>query len=783
MRVGRNELCPCGSGKKSKKCCLADGAIGYSRAERASARSKLLEYTEEHLGAEDDLALDEFWAPLEDLEGEELDEHFTAMSEQILDDWFMFDRPLETGETVIERFLTAQGSRLTRGERAHLQAFKTSTVRLYEVEELSPGESLTLVDLMEGGRLTVQEKLGSRSLHRSDWIATRVVVPGASGKPELEGLLEIAMFSREGLRQALTKARAAYLAAHPGSSVEPFYRTMPPHIHDVWARSILDPIVPRLANTDGEEMVVTRLQFEVLERQALIEALDASELERREGDSWGWAGKNVKGELVSLGLAKLSSAMLELEVNSVARGTRGRALIERLAGAAVRHRATTHEDMQRLVRESLKSGKASEPRETGISPELQEALVLDHLAKHYREWLDIPVPALDDITPRAAATRPAMRQRLIELLRGLDGLYQRALEDNAPAYDASWMWDELGLTDEAARHPPPLAFERLAAALPAARAIVHNVAEQTRASPSFRDDAITADDLRVNLEVQRYLREAPADGATVTPWLPHLVNFELHRRKAFWVDESLAYMLAGTDLDVRAAELRVPFASFALVFTDRHVLSMGERLLARQKGSPLKGRYLRVLTVFVTEHGQKDERSMELCFAFDAMGADLPVRVQHTIELKEEAAVQGYLDAVAPLALEAAAVHTNPLRGLLQVALNAVLYATSAGVDVEPRPAPPKPVSKPRLRGGPPLTYSSDEVFFLPGAIEISQVRHLQELDRHPEGRGVLRRFMVRGHWRRARAGSVEQRLSWVRPHWKGPDLATIIERTYKLKP
>ena len=95
--------------------------------------------------------------------------------------------------------------------------------------------------------------------------------------------------------------------------------------------------------------------------------------------------------------------------------------------------------------------------------------------------------------------------------------------------------------------------------------------------------------------------------------------------------------------------------------------------------------------------------------------------------------------------------------------------------------APAKPNTRPRLRGGPPLSFSSDEVFYLPGAIEISQVRRLQELDRHSEGRGVLRRFMVRGHWRRARAGSVDQRLSWVRPHWKGPDLATIIERTYKL--
>jgi hypothetical protein len=138
---------------------------------------------------------------------------------------------------------------------------------------------------------------------------------------------------------------------------------------------------------------------------------------------------------------------------------------------------------------------------------------------------------------------------------------------------------------------------------------------------------------------------------------------------------------------------------------------------------------------------------------------------------------------ICALAVDDAVAQTNPLRGLLQVVLNAVLYASSAGVESDLRPAPSKATAKPRLRGGPPVVFSSDQVFFLPGAIEISQVRNLQQLDRHSEGRQVLRRFMVRGHWRRPRSGAKEQKLSWVRPHWKGPDMATIIERTYKLKP
>jgi hypothetical protein len=126
---------------------------------------------------------------------------------------------------------------------------------------------------------------------------------------------------------------------------------------------------------------------------------------------------------------------------------------------------------------------------------------------------------------------------------------------------------------------------------------------------------------------------------------------------------------------------------------------------------------------------------------------------------------------------------SHPLRGLLQVAINAILYATSAGVAPEPRPSPtagrPK---RPGSRWEAPV-FTSETVFFLPGAIEISQVRRLQELERVPSGRGLLHRFMVRGHWRWPPTAWRDQRVRWIEPYWKGPDLAAIVERTYKLTP
>ena len=792
-RVGRNDRCSCGSGKKFKKCCESKGVgLSYSREDRTSAWTKLTHFIEDQLGAEDDLAFDEFWGPWADHPGE-LPEHFAEMSEHVQDLWFVFDRPLDDGRLVVDRFLEERQGALGAGEKLYLRALRASAMRLYEIEDLRPGESLTLRDVLEGARITVQERMGSRSLDRFECLAARVVQPGASGKPELEGLFEIPEPLRDRVRSALRQERDDYLGGIRGATVESFYKTAPPLFHEAWAGAILEPHVPRLANTDGEELVHSKVSFEVLDAAALELALDECAELARDAPSrgrWSWSGKNQKGSEVTLGTLQLEAGSLRLEANSVARGERGRALVERLAGAAIRHRATTHEDTQRAVREALKVGEPlARGEEPGIPPELQEALVLDQMARYYRTWLDEPLPALGGQTARAAAKKESLRPDLIELIHGLDRMYQRALRDGAPAYDPSWMWAELGLDDGAPPHPPPLAHERVAELVPGSGELCHAVAEALRKKPGFddRSSVFTGEDLAANLELQRFLRglSKPPGGEAGPPlgsYLERVVNFDLHRRKAFWVDEALAFMLGQTDLDALGRELRVPFPSFALVFTDRHVLSLAERVLSRTPACPAAGLYLHVLTVFITEQRAGEDRVLHLCFACDPLGADLPHLLHHRLALKDATQVGDFLEALAPRPWSEPQVpDADPLRALLLVALNAILYATSAGIEPEERKSPAS--ARRPSRSGAPLRYSSDSVYYLPGAIEISQVRRMKELDRFPSGRTVLRRHMVRGHWRRAAAGWADQRLRWIQPYWKGPDMATVIERTYKLKP
>ena len=282
-------------------------------------------------------------------------------------------------------------------------------------------------------------------------------------------------------------------------------------------------------------------------------------------------------------------------------------------------------------------------------------------------------------------------------------MYHIALKNGDPAYDPSWMWSELGLEDASrAAYIPPLAHERMVSMVPGLGELCRSIAEQLRRQPGFDDRStiMTAEEIRTNLKIQRFLREnrsreiggqdRTVPGVDIlTAYIELMINFELHRRKTFWVDESLAYMLAKTDLDVPGSDLRVPFACFALVFTDRYVLSLAERMLSADPKSPVSGYFLRVATVYLREEIYVANRVLRVWFVFDALGADPPHLLAHEIQLDDDSPIRPLpeksgLSVVSGIDVSDA----NPLRALLHVVLNAVLYAVSPGVERQHRKSP-----------------------------------------------------------------------------------------------
>jgi hypothetical protein len=808
-KIGRNDDCPCGSGKKYKKCCLAkDEAVPrYSPADRASALAKLDDFLGDALADEDDAAWDEFYASAPP-EWEELDDpEWNAVSEAAYDMWFAFDHRLADGRRPVDVFLSSPSSMNAR-ERCYLERMRDTAVRLFDVEDLVPGVSVTLRALAGGSRVTVTERTASRTMTRHMCVAVRVNQCGASGGPEMEAdVLCVPELVRRETVASYERRLEELRAAHPSEDDVERHKRLGPFFHNIWLRCIVEPPIPALANTDGEDLLWTRSRFDVLDPARIAAVLDGTEeLEREEqgSDVWIWTGPNSRGDSVTLGRIELSSESLLLETNSAARGMRGRELIETRAAGAVRHKSTTHENTAAIVREAMRNPRRNastvpDPCEEIPKAEVEMAM-LDYLARHYRKWLGDSIPLLEGRTPREAADDARLRPRLVELLGDLERQYETALKQGEPAYDPSWMWEELGLEDRTRlEHPPRLAHERLFEVLQELGGLARDLAENARRAPGFDPKATTLgpSDVAGSLDVQRLVRarlereKANGGGAAsaretvadVSTMLLHLVNHELYLRKTFLVDEALAFQLSQTDADAPGGDLRLPFPSFALVFTDRATLSLCERLLSTEHGGALAGQILRVLTVYVTEERNEDARTIHFGFAPDSLGADPPHFVHLDVRLDADTRSSALLDAaIASMEGPGFELRARHLRALARVVINAVLYATSAGVRAET-------VTRPRARrndarkGGASRVLTSDEVFHLPGTIDIRELRRFQNLGRTKDGAEALHRFMVRGHWRRPQAGWRDQSLRWIAPYWKGPDLAAIIERTYRLTP
>ncbi len=139
--VGRNDPCPCGSGKKFKNCHLGQESRPYSALERvASGMNAALDWLwTHHRHAVEQAVEEQFLGRLDDEEAallEELDDEADDAFRDQLGDWVLSEAKLEVGgrEThAAELILASGGPSLKPEERAWLSALSGRPISVYEV--------------------------------------------------------------------------------------------------------------------------------------------------------------------------------------------------------------------------------------------------------------------------------------------------------------------------------------------------------------------------------------------------------------------------------------------------------------------------------------------------------------------------------------------------------------------------------------------------------------------------------------------------------------------------
>lgn len=447
--VGRNDRCPCGSGRKFKHCCLRvedveDTLRGRLRSAEGALVPALFSYATQEFGREFfDEAWDEFflWNDVPDDIGSSKEFGTT------FDPFFVFDfvpdaaeDPLPDGwptEPLALHFLHNEVESAPELHREFIEQACKSPASFFVVEAVSAGRALDIKDILTSRRFHVLEQSASRTLHVGDVLFTRVVTAGGGSIMigACPGVIPASWHipiidTRERLRPKRLLTREELLDYD--LEIREAY-------HEI-VDALLHPALPVLQNTDGDPLELTTLTYELgvtvpeaVERLTPLATLrgdvhladevrDAADALMTATLTWIKAGnrKHKGWDNTTLGTLRLDGSRLVVEVNSTRRRRRVEKEIAKYLGSAATLVDTTVTDLaealdRRRETRSLAPPHLVAPADSPRPAELQ-AIEADLARKHWDAWLDTKVPALGNRTPRQAAKTASGRERLEALL-------------------------------------------------------------------------------------------------------------------------------------------------------------------------------------------------------------------------------------------------------------------------------------------------------------------------------------------------------------------------------
>jgi hypothetical protein len=446
---------------------------------REDWRPLLEEVMDEHFGP----AMEAF-----DLAFEEIDEALGGTWAMTL--WgcafedFLTRRFEPDGRNPVEVYLQRRGWKESAAARRYMAALQTSVMSLYEVSDITPGESLRARDLIRGGEpVLVSERSATQTLKPWDRIAARIVPQGdrsilAGGVLAftLEGsdLLTTALqdsLSRTGRRRRHPRRGQPAAATPKGwAGTDEDLQRVAPLFTTAWLFDVLPRALglhqPTLHNSEGDEVVFHEMTFPLARtasKEEVAHRVNAVRSLRRESPTfWNWLGEAAparpadEGEnalmwnitledgSVVLGNIELKERTLVLSVTSAARAQRGRAMLEGALSGLVGAPLTKIQTVEQM-RAARGTDRPSTVPEAEVPAEVQTQLVHAMLDRQYRALLDEPVGMLGDVSPRTASRSAKGRERIAAWLKHLENRSHHAGDRSDPmaTYDFTWLWREL----------------------------------------------------------------------------------------------------------------------------------------------------------------------------------------------------------------------------------------------------------------------------------------------------------------------------------------------------
>lgn len=448
---GRNDPCPCGSGRKFKHCCLPsrtaeDSARLRLRAAEGRVVDALLPFTIETWGQPLMLhAWEDFWNYEDVPEDLATTPEFDPMFVPWLVLGFVPDADADEADAdwptqpIGLEWLATTEPNVSDLERAYIETACRSPMSVLAVEEVTTGRSLDLKDVLTGSRFHVLEQGASQALRPADLIFTRIVT--LEGVSLMFGAAPFIVPPRWHThiidwRERLMRKRLMTRRDLADFDIE---------IRDLYfqiAADLLNPAPPRLCNTDGDPIALTTLTYELkttvgeafekLAPLAMVHGEDHTDDVVRDASgtvtsaslSWVKAGnrQHKQWNNTVLGTIRIEVGRVVADVNSARRADRLKREINKRLGRTAALINTAVVDPSEAIEERARQRAAGERYEE-LAPEPSaelQAVQEELIREQWEGWLDTRVPALGNKTPRQAARTPRGRERLEALLAEFD---------------------------------------------------------------------------------------------------------------------------------------------------------------------------------------------------------------------------------------------------------------------------------------------------------------------------------------------------------------------------
>ncbi len=447
---GRNDPCPCGSGKKYKKCCLprVTECEGRRRDEGYAVGTALQWLSENHPDAVETAIHGDYFGELADEEIDLLDD-LPPEARRMLDinvgEWLLADAVLTVegeGKRARDLLFAPGGPVLPTHGRQWLEALGERAIGLYEVTEVKPGEGLRLQDSLrpEEPPTWVRERSASRALVQwdvlgarlarqdDDWVLTGTVYP--LGRREAKRCRDEILRDMKGKDWGSAFARDLVGAAVSSHWLANLVEERPlPQFVDASTRE------PLMLVTDHYQVTDWGMLETVLARQVDVEGSRQN----------GWTRfVELDGDMrrSRAALNVREPDRLEVFCRTMSLANEARAWLQATAGHSLAYRTREVVDpLSPKAREAAAAGPVKRP-----PPEIEGQALHHFLRKHYENWTDEPLPVLGNRTPRESTKTAKGRGAVVDLLKSYEQHEaRRAKRDGNARFDFGFLWERLGL--------------------------------------------------------------------------------------------------------------------------------------------------------------------------------------------------------------------------------------------------------------------------------------------------------------------------------------------------